>query len=185
MNAASRSERETVHRVGLPPVVGEGPKVLILGTIPSVRSIEKMEYYGNPRNHFWNIIYALFQAEPEIDYGKKIRFITERRIALWDVLAECDIRGSRDQSIINPVVNDIEMFFRENKDLDHIFLNGKVAGTMYDLLIKDNWPEGRPRPVAYTLPSSSTANAIGMGQKVETWAIVRKAVEEYRPNDVR
>lgn len=184
MSAVSRPKRETVHRVGLPPVVGEGPKVLILGTIPSVLSMEKMEYYGNPRNHFWDILFTLFDAGPVPDYGGKIGFLTNRRIALWDVLAECDIRGSKDRSIINPVVNDIGSFFREHEDLDHIFLNGKMAGDLYDNLIGSKWPEGRARPVAYTLPSSSTANAIGKERKLEEWSLVRKAVEDRWPKNL-
>ncbi|HQQ25383.1 MAG TPA: hypothetical protein PLR51_03780, partial [Methanomassiliicoccales archaeon] len=89
------------HRNGFPPVVGKAPLILILGTIPSLESALKEEYYGNPMNQFWMLVYGIYYDLPldsrskrrcPLDkYDKKIDFLKSQRIAIWDVFRECDI----------------------------------------------------------------------------------------------
>ena len=98
---------------GLAPVVGDAPKVLILGSMPSVESLRKQEYYGNKRNHFWKIIFQLFDSHEQLEYEAKIAFLKEKNIALWDVLYSCHREGSLDSNIKDEEPNKIEVFAEE------------------------------------------------------------------------
>jgi len=165
------------HRVGLPLIIGDGPKVLILGTIPSVLSDRKQEYYGNPQNHFWRIIYQVFDSELDPVYGGRLTYLKEKEIALWDVLGECDIDKSKDHSIINPVANDLASLFRRHTSIGHVFLNGKKAYGCYERLVQKKLPPGLDGPIVATLPSSSPANAVRISEKVNAWKVVREVLE--------
>ncbi|MCG7844452.1 MAG: DNA-deoxyinosine glycosylase [Methanomassiliicoccales archaeon] len=166
----------TVHRIGLPPVVGRSPKVMILGTIPSVLSDRKQQYYGNPQNQFWKIVHRVFGSEPSAIYEERLAFLKERRIALWDVLHECDIEQSKDHSIINPVANDIETFLRSNQDITHVFLNGKKAFELFERLTLAKMPSEFSAPVIAALPSTSTANPVKFLKKVDEWKVILMAL---------
>ena len=123
-----RSEHEgREHRVGLPPVLGSEPAVLVLGTIPSVQSALRGQYSGNPLNHFWRLMSEVLGESAIEDYPGRCDMLKRRRIAVWDVLAECDIRGSRDHTIINPVPNDLAAFLKENASVRQVFVNGRTA----------------------------------------------------------
>lgn len=93
--------------IGLDPIIPDEPMVMILGSMPSVMSLENQEYYGNPRNHFWNILFEIFSRKPIFDYQKKIEFIKEKHIILWDVIGACYRKGSLDSAIIMEEPNDI------------------------------------------------------------------------------
>ena len=77
------------------PIADENCKVLILGTMPSVVSLERQQYYGFGRNDFWKIIYAVFGRKPDEDYELRKAFLLEQHIALWDVLESCEGRQQR------------------------------------------------------------------------------------------
>jgi TDG/mug DNA glycosylase family protein len=166
-----------VHRVGLPPVVGKSPKVLILGTMLSEQSYQKQEYYGNPRNQFWRLTHNIFGQEPDDRFEKRMAFLKERRIALWDVLHECDIDGSDDGSIIKPVANDIQTILRSNKGITHIFFNGQKAEGLFERSIMNDWPCDLHMPLLVTLPSSSPANTHKFEKKLEAWKVIKMALE--------
>jgi hypoxanthine-DNA glycosylase len=159
------------HRVGLPPVVGNAPLVLVLGTIPSVRSSQKGQYYGNPLNHFWRLMgEALDHKMPE-DYEERCQVLTDNRLALWDGLAECDIKGSGDSTIVNPVANDLSTFLKENRSICQIFINGKTAHRFF---LK--YQEGAFTGKVTVLPSSSPANAIRWEVRRSGWMAIRAAL---------
>lgn len=132
----------------LDPVCYSDSEILILGSMPSVKSREVGFYYMHPQNRFWNVLSDLF-GEKIVD---KKRFLKCHHIALWDVLASCDIDGSSDYSIKNPVVNDIKSLIKGTR-INTIFVTGKKALELYnkycfdDVLIK-----------AIYLPSTSPAN---------------------------
>jgi len=167
-----RSEQEgREHRVGLPPVLGTEPKVLILGTIPSVQSALRGQYYGNPLNHFWRLMSeVLSEGFPE-DYPGRCDMLKRGRIAVWDVLAECDIRGSKDHTIIKPVPNDLSTFLKENEGVRHVFVNGRTAYKFYLKYHQDAF-----NGTVKVLPSSSPANAMRWGERSEAWMAVRDAL---------
>ena len=113
------------------PVFDQNSKILILGTIPSPKSIEYGFYYGHPQNRFWKILpIILDEDEPSSIEEKKI-LLLKHKIALWDVLASCEIRGADDGSIKNPIVNDILPLLNESS-IQHVFTTGAVATKLYN-----------------------------------------------------
>ena len=161
MNAAS-PER------GFLPVHAESVEVLILGSFPSRQSLGKKEYYGNPQNHFWRIIEALFNIDRHLPYAVRISRLTEHRIALWDILSGCCRDGSADAQIREPVFNDLAAFLRAHPEIRLIALNGSTAGRYYhQMTISTQVP-------AVILPSTSPANArVSLPEKVSAWSIIR------------
>ena len=153
------------------PIVDKNCKILILGTMPSVKSIEKQQYYGNKQNHFWKIIYSLFDESVEEDYEKRKIFLLNRHIAVWDVLKSCDREGSSDSKIINPVPNDFETFFNQYPDIKAVFFNGSKAEELFRKLVigKANLKEGL---LFHRLPSTSPASAIPFKDKLNRWRVI-------------
>lgn len=152
----------------IPPVYNEKSEILILGSFPSVKSREAMFFYGHPQNRFWRVTAAVFGcAEPETVEEKK-QFLLDNGIAVWDVIASCEITGSSDSSIKNAVSNDIKGIL-EKTNIKRIFVNGKTALKYYEKYIK---PEIGLNAVC--LPSTSPANATWSVEKlVEAWGIIR------------
>ena len=111
----------------LPPIVDASTKVLIVGSMPGVQSLEKQQYYGNPRNHFWPIISMLFQVDVPIDYGERIQLIRAHNIGLWDVISHCERKGSLDSAIKNEVPNDFQTLFQTYPQIECILFNGTKA----------------------------------------------------------
>lgn len=167
-----------VHRVGLPPVVGKDPRVLILGTMLSELSYQKQEYYGNPRNQFWSLTHEIFGKVPDEAYECRKIFLTERGIAIWDVLQECDIDGSDDSSINNPVANDLLSFLKANRGITHIFFNGQKAAELFEGSTVKDWPSDSHMPLLVALPSSSPLNTQKFEKKLEVWRSIAMALEQ-------
>ena len=126
-------------------------RVLILGTWPSPKSRETGFYYGHPRNRFWPMLARLYGAEPPRTREEKEELIRTHGLALWDVLASCEITGAADASIRAETPNDIPALCRE-LGVQHVLCNGATAYTLYQKHI----PNG---PAAEKLPSTSPANA--------------------------
>jgi hypoxanthine-DNA glycosylase len=166
-----RSDAGRKHRAGLPPIIGSAPRALILGTIPSVQSALKGQYYGNPLNHFWRLMADVLEEEMPEDYSGRCEVLKGNGIAVWDVLAECDIRGSGDHSISDPVPNDLPAFLKENEGVHHLFINGKTALKFY----RHFNSEAIEREVTL-LPSSSPANAIRYADRRLAWMVIRDAL---------
>lgn len=138
----------------IPPVYDENSKILILGSFPSVKSREQLFFYGHPQNRFWKVISAVFGEENvPLSIEEKREFLLKNRVALWDVIASCEITGSADSSIKNAVPNNISHILSAAK-VKRIFVNGKTAGKYYKRYIEKT--VGR---AATELPSTSPANA--------------------------
>jgi TDG/mug DNA glycosylase family protein len=156
---------------GLPPVVGPDPRVLILGSFPSVISLEKKEYYANPRNRFWHLVEALLGIKAQLPYHVRTVQLKMKGIALWDVTRECEREGSDDAAIKNEIMNDIPGFLRDHPSVSVIILNGKRAGGIFH----KEFPDGIPGIMILTLPSTSPANArFGLPQLVDAWSALRE-----------
>ena len=159
--------RQTEPSCGLPPVTGQEPSVLILGSFPSILSLEKQEYYGNPKNRFWAVIGELFDLSAALPYPDRIARLIQERLALWDVVRCCERPGSADSRIRHPVPNDIAGFVRAHPSIRLVVLNGGTAGRLYHRLAE---VPGLP---AVTLPSTSPANAgVTFAEKVRAWGVV-------------
>lgn len=155
------------------PVYDQNSRVLVLGSFPSVKSREQQFYYGHPQNRFWKVMAGCFSKEVPVTIEEKKTFLVEQRIALWDVIAECDIVGSSDSSIRNVVPNEMRRIL-DAADIQAIFANGDKA---YQLFLKYCKKEGQP-PI-YKLPSTSPANASFRLERLqEIWgAELSKALE--------
>lgn len=157
------------------PVFDQQSRVLILGTFPSVKSRENQFYYGHPQNRFWKVLAGLFEEEVPDQVAEKKAFLLRNHIAIWDVIASCDIIGSSDSSIRNVVPCDLEQVLLK-APIRQIFANG---GKAYDLYKKHSYPQIKREIIK--LPSTSPANAaFQMERLLENWRVVRGAVEEGR-----
>ncbi|MCI6925883.1 DNA-deoxyinosine glycosylase [Butyricicoccus porcorum] len=148
-------------------------RVLVLGTMPSPKSREAGFYYAHPQNRFWRVLPALYGEPPLIgNITAQQDFLTRRHIALWDVLASCEIEGASDSSIRNPVPNDMNVILRA-APIRAIFATGQKAGALYK---KYCLPQcGVPVQV---LPSTSPANcAVKLDALCEKYAVIRQAAE--------
>ncbi len=159
---------KSIPRKGLRPLYGATPRVLVLGSFPSVLSLVQKEYYGNPKNRFWAVMEELFAIPAAGPYQERTRCLVQEGIALWDVLGGCTREGSADSRIRDPVPNDIAGFVSAHPSLRLVALNGRVAGNLYHRFAQ---VQGIP---AVILPSTSPANAaVTFAEKVRQWDVVR------------
>lgn len=146
------------------PLFNENSRILILGSFPSVKSREQLFFYGHPQNRFWKVLSMVLEQPTPESIEEKREFLLNNNIALWDVIASCDIEGSSDSSIKNVVANDLSEIL-ENADIKRIFTNGKTAHNYYNKYIKHKISFDD-----FCLPSTSPANAGYSVQKlVENW----------------
>ena len=160
----------TVHPI--PPVYDEDSKVLILGSFPSVKSREEGFFYGHPQNRFWRVVSSVFDEDMPQTTEEKRAFLLRRNIALWDVIASCEIEGSSDASIKDVVPNDLRRIFKA-ADIKAIFVNGKTAYKYYQ-----KYTQPLIEREAVCLPSTSPANASwSLERLMEAWKGIR---EDFR-----
>jgi hypoxanthine-DNA glycosylase len=134
--------------------------------MPGIVSLEKQEYYAHPRNHFWKIIYTLFNNMPVSGvFNEKISFLQDNRIGLWDVLENCDRQGSLDVHIKNQTENDFGSLFQEFPGITKIVFNGKESYRYFSK--KFGQIEGIPY---YVTPSTSPANTMSFENKLKIWS---------------
>ena len=132
----------------LQPFYDRHSKVLILGSMSSVKSREVGFYYAHPKNRFWKVLSLIYQEEIEDDITKKQAFLKEHHIALFDVIQSCEIEGSSDQSIQDVIPNDLQPIL-EKSQIQAIFTTGKKAYQKYI------YPKTKIK--AISLPSTSPA----------------------------
>ncbi|WP_449537694.1 DNA-deoxyinosine glycosylase [Ferdinandcohnia sp. Marseille-Q9671] len=162
--------------IGLDPVVGEDPRVLILGSMPSEQSLRKQQYYGNNRNHFWKIMFLLFDHYEIEEYEDKIPFIKDKKIALWDVLYSCIREGSLDVNIKEEEPNEIEAFVKKYPTLRLIACNGTKAYKSYQKYIGlDRFPGIEVVKLPSTSPVPGKYNKTLEG-KLEDWNVIKEYV---------
>ena len=152
----------------IPPLYGEKSETLILGSFPSVKSREAEFFYGHPQNRFWRVLAGVFSAPVPETVEQKKKLVLENRLALWDVIAECEITGSADTSIKNVKPNDIAGII-ENTAVSRIFVNGKTAEKYYIRYIEKTVAQK-----AVCLPSTSPANAAwSLDRLINAWQIIK------------
>ncbi|WP_419085727.1 DNA-deoxyinosine glycosylase [Slackia isoflavoniconvertens] len=135
------------------PVFDSRSRVLLLGTMPSPASREQGFYYGHPQNRFWRVLAAIFDEPVPRTIEEKRDMLLLHHVALWDVLASCEIEGASDASIRDAQPNDLARIF-DAADIRAVFATGMKAGELYRKLIEPTL--GVP---CTTLPSTSPANA--------------------------
>jgi len=154
-----------------PPLYDENSKILILGSFPSVKSREQMFFYGHPQNRFWRVIAEVLGIYVPTSIEEKKSILLSQGIALWDVIASCEISGSADSSIKNVIPNDLSEIMSACQ-IREIFVNGKTAEKFYNKYTREKL--GRQ---AICMPSTSPANAAWSFEKlVEEWRRITDAL---------
>ena len=153
-----------------PPVVDENCRMLILGSFPSVRSREDGFFYGHPQNRFWRMLTAVLGEAVPQDIPAKKAMLLRHHIALWDVIASCEISGSSDASVKNAIPVDIAQVM-DVAHIERVICNGALAGKLYKrYLLPSTGIE------ATVLPSTSPANASwSLERLIQAWSAAIRA----------
>ena len=148
-------------------------RVLIVGSMPSVKSLADAQYYAHPRNAFWPILFDVFGVTPTDDYEAKKALIRERGLALWDVAGACEREGSLDSSMRDIEINDFGALFESCPHIHTVLCNGTTA---YSLFVKSGFA-GKRRVVR--MPSTSPAYTMPFARKRAIWAeTLKQALDE-------
>ena len=146
------------------PIYNDKSRILILGSLPSVKSREESFYYGHPQNRFWKVLAGILGDDVPVTIEEKKAFLLKSGIAVWDVIASCDIIGSSDSSIRNVVANDMNVI-TSKASIEAIYTNGDKA---YKLFLK--YCKNQSQAPVYKLPSTSPANAAySVDKLIEQW----------------
>jgi len=163
-------------RRSLRPVVGERPRVLILGSMPGEESLRRQQYYAHPQNQFWPILGVLTGASPELPYAQRLDRLQRAHVALWDVARVCRRHASSDATIRDAEANDIQGLLAAEPTIATVLCNGSTAHAMFLRLVLPRLE----RPVRIVgLPSTSPAHAaLSRAQKTARW---RRALTSATP----
>ncbi len=155
------------------PIIGNNPKVLILGTLPSKKSLELQQYYGHSRNAFWKILFSLFGKEFSSNYNNRKSLVIENNIAIWDVCYTAIRKGSLDSAIREESPNKIDELILENPLISTITFNGQKAAKLYE----KHFPKFDN--INYiTQLSTSPANAkFSFEEKLEDWSQIKQIID--------
>lgn len=159
---------------GFPPAARADARVLILGSMPGVASLEAGQYYAFSRNAFWRIMAELFGAGPQLDYPLRLEKLNENHIALWDVIQTCHRPGSLDSSISDTglATNDFIGFFKAHPHISHVCFNGQKAAGLFKKKVA---PRLTGELQYHVLPSTSPANAaMGYAAKLKAWSVLKR-----------
>lgn len=168
------------------PIAAPDARVLILGSMPSVASLEAGFYYAHPRNAFWPIMGELFGAGPELSFDQRRERLMAAGVAVWDVLRECRREGSLDGRIEpdSEIPNDLAGLLLRCPRIERIYFNGQKPETAFRRHVLPGLPdEVRARVRLERLPSTSPAHAgRTFAQKLAAWRVVKKAIGQGDPN---
>ena len=150
------------------PIFDSASQILILGTLPSVKSRETNFYYGHKQNRFWKLLAGILSEKKPETVEEKKDFLHRNCIAVWDVIHSCDIIGSSDSSIRNVVPNDLSEIL-ESADIRQIYCNGAKSYEYYR-----KYQEKETGRKAKKLPSTSPANAAWSLERLcEAWRKIK------------
>ncbi len=164
------------------PIVGHRPRIIILGSMPGVASLEALQYYAHPRNAFWPILGALFGFDPVVDYQQRIQRISNLPLILWDTLKSCHRPGSLDSKISpdSAAANDIPGLIARFPEIRAIAFNGAASEKFFRQLVLTDLSTDAIELVR--LPSTSPANAaMNFEQKLQAW---RRLLEFIDPESI-
>jgi TDG/mug DNA glycosylase family protein len=160
-----------LRKHGLPPVLDERTRVLVLGSFPGEASLAASQYYAHPRNHFWPILAAVlgedFVAEP---YRTRLARLRARGVGLWDTIVACERRGSLDGAIRNAERGDVARVRRVARQLELVCFNGKTAARAEPV-----WREAGYATLV--LPSTSPAYTRPLADKLHAWRAIARHLE--------
>lgn len=150
-----------------PPFIDDRSKILILGSIPGVKSLEKQQYYAHPQNKFWKIIFELFNEDFTENYDERIAVLKKYHIAIWDVIDSCERKGSLDSEIKNEEANQIGELLEQYPNVKAIFCNGGKSYKNLQKILGKNY-----RIPIILLPSTSPLHTVSFEKKYEEWKVI-------------
>lgn len=151
-----------------PPIVDKSSKILILGSVPGVKSLQMQQYYAHPQNNFWKLMFHLVDTEFSSDYHTRLQLLKKHRIALWDVIESCERKGSKDTDIKSEIDNDIQELINSHPNIKIIFCNGQKSYKNLLKVVGKNFII----PII-VLPSTSPLHTIKFEEKLEQWKIIK------------
>ena len=159
-------EKESL-RHPFPAIYAPDSRILILGSFPSVKSRETGFFYGHPQNRFWRVLAAVLGYPVPTTIDEKRAMLLAHHVAVWDVIASCEITGSSDSSIRNVTPNDLTPILQTAK-IHKIYCNGTASWQLYQKYLLP-----RTKLPAEKLPSTSPANAAWtLPRLVDAWHVI-------------
>lgn len=161
----------------LGPVVDDNTRVLIVGSMPGKQSLEKQQYYGNPRNHFWPIMSELLEEPVPEKYTERLTWLQSHHIGMWDTIKYCERQGSLDAAIRNEIPNDFSELLNRYKHIECILFNGGKAEQVFKKFIGFELLKGLHY---YKMPSTSPIpgkNIKSFPDKVKSWSVLKTYIE--------
>ncbi len=153
------------------PSIDKNSKILILGSMPGVKSLSERQYYAHPQNRFWKVLGNICNVPKlyEFDYDMKLKTLLENNIALWDTIKTCEREGSLDSDIQNETPNDIRKLLKTYPNIKTICLNGNKSYSAF----KKYFPELFEKYSCHKMPSTSPANArYSLDKLIEEWSVI-------------
>ena len=150
------------------PSIDKHSTILILGSMPGIKSLEEEQYYAHPQNRFWKVMGSICKNQdlPELKYNKKLEILLSNNIALWDTIKTCTRDGSLDSKILNIIPNDINELLEKYPNIKTIYLNGNKSYSTF----KKYFPDLLKKYNCYKMPSTSPANAkYSLTKLIEEW----------------
>lgn len=160
-----------IESISFAPIANEDAQILILGSMPGVKSLEEQQYYAHPRNAFWPIMAEFYQFDLTLDYSARCQQLKQHQIAVWDVLKSCQRQGSLDQHIEpdSMVANDFNAFLKQHNQIQRIFFNGGKAEQVFKRHVLPTLNVEQQLSFQL-LPSTSPAHAAkSVDEKCQLW----------------
>lgn len=158
------------------PIINDSARVIILGSMPGIKSLTEQQYYAHPQNAFWRIMATVFDFDTLGSYEQRLEYLKENGVALWDVLHSCKREGSLDSMIQSQtqVSNDFNTLFQKYPNIRAVFFNGAKAESYFKRYILPSLAEHQLHFAR--LPSTSPAHAsLSFEKKLEAWRVIRHA----------
>jgi len=166
------------------PSIDNNSKILILGSMPGLKSLKEQQYYAHPQNRFWKVM-GVICNEPKLnklDYDLKLNTLLKNNIALWDTIKTCKRDGSLDSDIQNETPNDIRKLLKKHPNIKTICLNGNKSYSSF----KKYFPDLIGKYNCLKMPSTSPANArYSLDKLIEEWLIIAEHVSSYNANSAK
>jgi hypoxanthine-DNA glycosylase len=154
-----------------PPLVQDKARLLVLGSMPGIASLQAQQYYAHPRNAFWHIMESVLGIRRSLPYAQRCAALTASGIAVWDVAERCYRPGSLDADIRSDsvVANDIPGLLTRFPTIRQVCFNGGAAETLFRRLVLRDLPQ-EPKVALLRLPSTSPAHAaMTLDEKIARW----------------
>lgn len=162
------------RKSSFPPVYARDARLLVLGSLPGEASLAATRYYAHPQNQFWRLMSGVLDMNlTTLDYEARLAALIARKVALWDVVATAERRGSLDTAIRNVSANDLTALITSLPDLKLIAFNGKRAAAIGERQLSNH----KAAPT-FTLPSSSPAYTRAFAEKQAEWDLLRDALDD-------